>query len=860
MAVEVVGGIEYTVSLDTGRLIADERKVRASLDRVGGEGDKLQARMSKISAAISGALAAIAVEGLISKLVTAQRQFDVLFSSLKTVTGGAEAAGIAFERLRQFAAQTPYTLDQAIQGFVKMKALGLDPSERAMTSFGNTAAAMGKDLMQMVEAVADAATGEFERLKEFGIKASVQGDKVALTFRGTTTTLANSASAITEYLVKIGETDFAGAMSERMKTLDGDISNLEDSLAALYLTISQSGFGDAIASGVRAATQAIQELTTSVKQGGLTEYFDALKPVISAAELAVVALSGVIASRLVVAFISAASYVGYYTVSVGAATIATRTFATVVGMLGGPVGIAITALALLALNWDKVSGAAKDAATISEEAADRIAKALAKGGEAAKSELGSGLKDAEAALADAKQRRMNLVVGTYGKGTPEQIAKAQERIDAATAAIAKYKAALNDLNNPQPSFNDRRSEGGGTSPSKPAGGKKPTGAPFDGAGYVAGLKGQLLSGLAAIDAAEQEALRRNAKLLEDKKITTQQAAEAVTLIEQKAADDRLDIQLGWAEDMRAAIEQGGKDEIEAAKKAADEKKQAAIEQQRLGDQRTQTGLDTLGMRANSGGLEDEVALIRAQAEAKMQASREMEALDLAGAQIYADQRAAIEEDMNRRIEQARTNANMAALNSTADAFGSILDVLRASGKEQTGLFKVIFAAQKAFSIASSIVAIQSGIAQAANNPWPLNLAAMASVAAATASIVSTIAGTNYGGGRQYGGPASSGSLYRVNETGAPEMFMGPGGKQYMMPTTSGQVVAADKVGGGGWTINIHEAAPGTSASIDYERRIIDIAAEKGAALGQARVNESISSNSGSTWNALRGSTTAGPRL
>jgi diaminopimelate decarboxylase len=68
--------------------------------------------------------------------------------------------------------ETPFGLAQATQGFVKMKALGLDPTRAALTSFGNTASAMGKDLNQMIEAVADASTGEFERLKEFGIKAS----------------------------------------------------------------------------------------------------------------------------------------------------------------------------------------------------------------------------------------------------------------------------------------------------------------------------------------------------------------------------------------------------------------------------------------------------------------------------------------------------------------------------------------------------------------------------------------------------------------------------------------------------------------------------------------------------------------
>ncbi|MGI9827321.1 hypothetical protein, partial [Riemerella anatipestifer] len=46
--------------------------------------------------------------------------------------------------------------------------------------------------------------------------------------------------------------------------------------------------------------------------------------------------------------------------------------------------------------------------------------------------------------------------------------------------------------------------------------------------------------------------------------------------------------------------------------------------------------------------------------------------------------------------------------------------------------------QKAAAIAQSIIAIQQGIAMAAANPFPYNLAAMASVAASTASIVSNI--------------------------------------------------------------------------------------------------------------------------
>ena len=58
--------------------------------------------------------------------------------------------------------------------------------------------------------------------------------------------------------------------------------------------------------------------------------------------------------------------------------------------------------------------------------------------------------------------------------------------------------------------------------------------------------------------------------------------------------------------------------------------------------------------------------------------------------------------------------------------------------EQSTAFKIMFAAEKAFAIARSVIAIQTGIAQASALPFPANLGAMATVAAQTASIVANI--------------------------------------------------------------------------------------------------------------------------
>lgn len=70
--------------------------------------------------------------------------------------------------------------------------------------------------------------------------------------------------------------------------------------------------------------------------------------------------------------------------------------------------------------------------------------------------------------------------------------------------------------------------------------------------------------------------------------------------------------------------------------------------------------------------------------------------------------------------------------------GSMASMFGAMMGEQSTAFKIMFAAEKAFAIARSVIAIQTGIAQASALPFPANLGAMATVAAQTASIVANI--------------------------------------------------------------------------------------------------------------------------
>jgi len=126
---------------------------------------------------------------------------------------------------------------------------------------------------------------------------------------------------------------------------------------------------------------------------------------------------------------------------------------------------------------------------------------------------------------------------------------------------------------------------------------------------------------------------------------------------------------------------------------------------------------------------------------------------------YATRIANIHAQHQQEVSEIEAARQQVALAGASDLFGNLADITAQFAGEQSGIYKAMFVAQKAFAIAQSMVAIQQGIALAAANPWPLNLAAMASVAAATAGLVSNISSVAMsfeGGGFTGSGPRSGG--------------------------------------------------------------------------------------------------------
>jgi len=232
-----------------GGLIALERRMTLTqaqamkLGQWGGRQVGAGLRMGAF-AATGGALAAA------YKVASAGMQFEGYQTQLTGLEGSAAAGQRAMDWVSKFAATTPYELDQVMEAFIALKAYGIDPTDGSLRLLGDTAAGMGKPLMQAIEMMADAQTGEFERLKEFGIRARTEGQRVTFTYvrngQQITRVAKNTGSEIQRTLEGIFGERFSGGMDRLSRTTAGKWSNLMDQMTATANRVWVGGAGAAV--------------------------------------------------------------------------------------------------------------------------------------------------------------------------------------------------------------------------------------------------------------------------------------------------------------------------------------------------------------------------------------------------------------------------------------------------------------------------------------------------------------------------------------------------------------------------------------------------------------------------------------
>ena len=264
-----IGELNVEIGAKLDKLELALRRVET---KVGQSAQKTQnvakGRFGKVASIIKNAFAIGAIIQFERKIIELGSEFQKFQAVLTTALGSGSLAEGAMASIQAFASKTPFSVRELTDAFVKLTNQGFKPTENEMRQLGDLAASTGKSFDQLAEGIIDAQVGEFERLKEFGIRASQQGDQVTFTFKGVTTTVDKTAKAIREYITALGDAEgVSGSMNAISKTLGGSISNMGDSFDALLVSLSDvQGFLPVVFNGMSdLATMA----EASIRAGGL---------------------------------------------------------------------------------------------------------------------------------------------------------------------------------------------------------------------------------------------------------------------------------------------------------------------------------------------------------------------------------------------------------------------------------------------------------------------------------------------------------------------------------------------------------------------------------------------------------------
>lgn len=281
-----LGELLVRIGIDASSLRTGMNTAIRDLGRMQSQAERgLGPAMDKIGAGLKivGAAAAAGFGAAVVASVKGASSLENYRNTLNVVMKDQKKAGETMAWAVEFANKTPFETAGVIDATVKLQSYGL-VAQKVLPAIGDMASIMNKDLNQAVEAVADAQTGELERLKEFGITKQMIIDHGSEIMKGKE--IVNSKGQIVDQenfnkaLFSLMEKKFKGGMDLQSSALSGLWSTITGSLKTTLATIAGisvtgeviiGGFFDKLKYGIKAI---VDKLTEWQKDGTIKDWSD----------------------------------------------------------------------------------------------------------------------------------------------------------------------------------------------------------------------------------------------------------------------------------------------------------------------------------------------------------------------------------------------------------------------------------------------------------------------------------------------------------------------------------------------------------------------------------------------------------
>ena len=193
------------------------------------------------------------------------QQTEKSIGALQAITDGVDGAKAKFAELNDLSRTVPQSFDEITQAALTLGKNGLDTSAQSIKALAEIARGTGQSFTSVAQALTSASMGQLRGLKQLGITAVQEGDKIKLTYKGVTETIKADTAELQNYMNKLANSQFADTLKPEMEGVTGATKRVSEAWGDMWRQLGDSGLSKVTIEGLNLVTSALDKFTQMLK-------------------------------------------------------------------------------------------------------------------------------------------------------------------------------------------------------------------------------------------------------------------------------------------------------------------------------------------------------------------------------------------------------------------------------------------------------------------------------------------------------------------------------------------------------------------------------------------------------------------
>ncbi len=255
----VVNYAGTVLGLNTDRFRRSLRTIRSDV------GSLVNSVTSSFKGLVGGFVALAGIKGSFDKITGSLKDMERTVSSLSAITGSISGAKALFQDLNNLSRELPQDFQDITKSAVALNKSGIAPTKENIKAISAIAVGTEQSMVSVAQTLSNAMLGRLKSLQQLGIQATQIGDKIEVSFKGQKETIDATNTALMDYVRRLSASNFAETLDYQMQGMTGATKRLGDAWGDLWLAIADSDVGKQIASSIEESVKALDRLSEWIK-------------------------------------------------------------------------------------------------------------------------------------------------------------------------------------------------------------------------------------------------------------------------------------------------------------------------------------------------------------------------------------------------------------------------------------------------------------------------------------------------------------------------------------------------------------------------------------------------------------------